>query len=210
MRIFSTFTGIGGFEIGIQNAFNNRPTGQNEKDTKADKDSPDASGEHAREHPVIVGYSEIDKYATQVYERNYPNVKNYGDITKINASELPDFDCLVGGFPCQAFSIAGRRGGSMIPEVPYSLTLREYCERNGLDYSSLKMLKDCSIMTRGGLLEPSSPRLMNWGTTANGRCLTARITESHKTESESSLSDILEEQPDTTNVIQAVFERVLA
>lgn len=37
--------------------------------------------------------------------------RNFGDITKINAEELPDFDCLVGGFPCQAFSIAGKRGG---------------------------------------------------------------------------------------------------
>ncbi len=84
LTIFSTFTGIGGFEIGIENALG----------------------------PVeIVGYSEIDKYACSVYEHHFKGVKNYGDITKIDAEKLPDFDCLVGGFPCQAFSIAGNRRG---------------------------------------------------------------------------------------------------
>jgi DNA (cytosine-5)-methyltransferase 1 len=58
-----------------------------------------------------IGYSEIDQHAIKIYESHYPNHKNYGDITKINEKELPDFDLLVGGFPCQPFSIAGRRGG---------------------------------------------------------------------------------------------------
>src|SRR3990167_7390561 len=58
-----------------------------------------------------VGYSEIDKYAIQIYEKHFPEHKNFGDITQINAKELPDFDLVVGGFPCQAFSIAGKRGG---------------------------------------------------------------------------------------------------
>ena len=58
-----------------------------------------------------VGYSEVDKYAIKIYESHYPNHKNYGDITKINTADLPDFDLLVGGFPCQAFSVAGKRKG---------------------------------------------------------------------------------------------------
>lgn len=81
MKYFSMFSGIGGFEYGIGN--------------KAE----------------CVGCSEIDKYAIKVYERHFGGHKNYGDATKINPTELPDFDLLVGGFPCQAFSIAGKRKG---------------------------------------------------------------------------------------------------
>lgn len=86
MRYFSTFTGIGGFEVGIQRA--------------------DPAAE-------FVGYSEIDPYASAIYDYHFKNkgVKNYGDITKIETDKLPEFDCLVGGFPCQAFSIAGKRRG---------------------------------------------------------------------------------------------------
>lgn len=58
-----------------------------------------------------IGFSEIDKYASMVLKYHFPNVKNYGDITKIKWNEVPDFDVLVGGSPCQDFSIAGKRKG---------------------------------------------------------------------------------------------------
>jgi len=68
MKYLSLFSGVGGFELGVGD-----------------------------QHECI-GFSEIDKYATQVYKKHF-NHKEYGDITKINAKELPDFDLLVGGFP---------------------------------------------------------------------------------------------------------------
>ncbi len=60
---------------------------------------------------TCVGFSEIDKYCNQVLKERFPNIKNYGDATKIDPNELPEFDMLCGGFPCQAFSVAGKRRG---------------------------------------------------------------------------------------------------
>lgn len=72
------------------------------------KHQPDThvSGEHGRE---TSGGNQSEKpgccYRTETLN------KNYGDCTKINWSEVPDFDLLVGGSPCQDFSIAGKRAG---------------------------------------------------------------------------------------------------
>lgn len=84
LRVVSLFSGIGGFEEGLN-----------------------LSGLSFK----VVFASEIDKFVQQSYGANFDSSVMVGDITKISETEIPDHDLLVGGFPCQAFSIAGQRKG---------------------------------------------------------------------------------------------------
>ena len=85
MKLLDLFSGIGGFHLGLeQSGF--------EFDW--------------------IGYSEIDKYASKQYKRRFSNATELGDVTTIQPKDLPsDITILCGGFPCQAFSIAGKRQG---------------------------------------------------------------------------------------------------
>jgi site-specific DNA-cytosine methylase len=55
--------------------------------------------------------SEIDKYAIQVTQENYPNTKQLGSIVDLNTEDLPKIDLLFGGSPCQSFSRVGDGSG---------------------------------------------------------------------------------------------------
>ena len=113
IKYFSMFSGIGGFELGIQRANQVRQTPVAKISDGADGSTdtmPKPDGTYQTEF-LCVGYSEIDKYADATYQQHFGGHRNYGDATKINPGELPDFDLLVGGFPCQAFSVAGKRKG---------------------------------------------------------------------------------------------------
>ncbi len=68
----------------------------------------------------VVGYSEFDKFASALYDANFKDkkgnpIKNWGDITKVNPEDLPDFDMFTGGFPCQPFSSVGLQRGEKDP-----------------------------------------------------------------------------------------------
>lgn len=65
-----------------------------------------------KNHLACVAHSEIDAVPNYTYRLFFgENEKNYGDLMHINAKELPDFELLIAGFPCQTFSIVGKREG---------------------------------------------------------------------------------------------------
>ena len=88
LRFIDLFAGIGGIRCGLELA-------AKEKGLK----------------PVCVFTSEIKPYAVNVLQDNHPGETITGDITKVDTKNIPDFDILCAGFPCQAFSSAGKRQG---------------------------------------------------------------------------------------------------
>ena len=133
---------------------------------------------------TCIGHCEIDKYADQSYRALFDTEGEWfcEDIRKADPKEMPDFNLLCGGFPCQSFSIAGNRGGLKLPDWLRQKDLRICC---------LKMFPDCLTMTGAGRLRPSSIRWTDWGMVWNGRCLTARISMSPSPAAGCTLSDIL-------------------
>ena len=115
------FSGIGGFELGIDKAVLSKQRQEKLDSLQYKRNCPNFNGRRQpkqnnqqppkHEENICVGFSEIDKYATQIYKRHFPKHKEYGDVSKITWSDVEDFNLLVGGFPCQAFSIAGKRKG---------------------------------------------------------------------------------------------------
>ena len=74
-------------------------------------------------------FSEIEKFPSQVLNHHYPDVPNYGDMTKFKEWNADTIDLLVGGTPCQSFSIAGLRKGLEDPRGNLMLTYLAMAEQ---------------------------------------------------------------------------------
>lgn len=85
IRVAELFAGIGGFRLGL---------------------------EQASQRYKTVYANEWNKYAAQIYRKHWnDNTLHEADITQVDASNIPDCELVVGGFPCQPFSIGGKRKG---------------------------------------------------------------------------------------------------
>jgi DNA (cytosine-5)-methyltransferase 1 len=81
IKVMSLFSGVAGLEQGLSKDFE------------------------------VVGFSEISRSASKILKKHFPSVPNFGDIKKIQSGDLPSFDMLIGGSPCQNLSTAGTRTG---------------------------------------------------------------------------------------------------
>ncbi len=88
IRFIDLFAGIGGIRLGLELALKKNGF-----------------------KPKCVFTSEIKEHAIKVLKQNHPKDIITGDIQKVSANSIPDFDILCAGFPCQAFSAAGNRAG---------------------------------------------------------------------------------------------------
>ena len=89
--------------------------------------------------------SEIDEHAIQVTQTNYPNTNQLGDVTKINAKDLPKIDLLIGGSPCQGFSFAGKQLNFEDPRSKLFfefVRLKNECNPKYFLLENVKMRKD--------------------------------------------------------------------
>jgi DNA (cytosine-5)-methyltransferase 3A len=78
--------------------------------------------------------SEIDKYAIQVTQKNFPNTIQLGSVLDVDGYKLPKIDLLMGGSPCQSFSFAGKRKGMSTKCETEILTLEHYLQLKAEGY----------------------------------------------------------------------------
>jgi DNA (cytosine-5)-methyltransferase 1 len=100
-----------------------------------------------------VGFSEISEASVKTYNLFFGEEKNYGDLMKIKESDLPSFDFMIAGFPCQTFSIVGQRGGLKDDRGQIIFGLSKIMRDKNLKYFILENVKGLVHHDKGNSLK---------------------------------------------------------
>lgn len=117
IKYIDLFGGVGGFRLGIERAFDNQYESKKSKQTNSKSRREWDTNKQGNcictsdNTPLCVFYNDNDKYAVQTYNKNFKENWKPKDIREIRSEDIPEFEMLCAGFPCQAFSIAGKRKG---------------------------------------------------------------------------------------------------
>ncbi len=116
MRFIELFAGIGGFRYGLEEANrirgdrSPRPKHRRGKEGLSSQEEKPSTKESSNPDFRCVWANELNKYACQIYRKHYGEICEQ-DIRTVDPSTIPEHDLITAGFPCQSFSIAGKRGG---------------------------------------------------------------------------------------------------
>ncbi len=102
---------------------------------------------------TCVGHCEIDKITAETYKRFHNDDRNFGDLTKVNICDLPNFNFMIAGFPCQTFSIVGKRAGFNDERGMIIYSLVEIMKKKNVDYFILENVKGLKTHNKGKTLE---------------------------------------------------------
>ena len=108
-------------------------------------------------------FAEVEKFPSAVLAHHWPQVPNMGDMNNHEQWDLPAIDVLVGGTPCQSFSVAGLRKGLRDPRGGLMLTFLEIAQRRRPRWIVWEMSPASCLLTEEGILEPSLGRWGHWG-----------------------------------------------
>jgi len=112
MNFGELFVGIGGFRFGLEKANQMEKCVEPFEGIGSLQGRCDAQFEDSPSSFACVWANDWDKYACQIYRKHYGTKELVeADITTINPDSIPDFELLTAGFPCQSFSLAGKRKG---------------------------------------------------------------------------------------------------